>query len=108
MPPRARLALAPLRPLPPPPVRPVRVELRWPLAAPATGPCAVVLDTHLAQRSWLSGDDVTLADFAVAAPLMYSEAVRLPLAQYAHIQAWFARVRQLRAWQETDVELLPG
>ena len=68
----------------------------------------MVLDAHLAQRSWLSGDDVTLADFAVAAPLMYSEAVRLPLAQYQHIQAWFARVRQLRAWQETDVELLPG
>ena len=68
----------------------------------------MVLDAHLAQRDWLSGDALTLADFAVAAPLMYSEAVRLPLARYAHIQAWFARVRQLRAWQETHVELSGG
>ena len=70
--------------------------------------CAVVLDAHLAQRDWLCGDALSLAEFAVAAPLMYSDAVRLPLAQYQHIEAWFARVRQLRASQETDVELLPG
>ncbi|MDN2707824.1 glutathione S-transferase family protein [Janthinobacterium sp. SUN118] len=70
--------------------------------------CAAVLDAHLARRSWLSGEDVTLADFAVAAPLMYSEAVRLPLGQYAQIQAWFGRVRQLRAWQATQVDLSVG
>ena len=68
----------------------------------------MVLDAHLAQRDWLCGAALSLAEFAVAAPLMYSEAVRLPLAQYQHIQAWFVRVRQLRAWQETDVELVPG
>ena len=70
--------------------------------------CAVVLDAHLAQRDWLCGNALSLADFAVAAPLMYSEAVRLPLAQYAHLQAWFARVQQLRAWQETQVDLIVG
>lgn len=70
--------------------------------------CAVVLDAHLAQRSWISGEALTLADFAVAAPLMYSEAVRLPLAQYAHIEAWYGRVQQLRAWQETQVALISG
>ncbi|MBE3027811.1 glutathione S-transferase family protein [Janthinobacterium sp. BJB1] len=68
--------------------------------------CAVVLDAYLAGRSWLSGEALTLADFAVAAPLMYSERVQLPLGQYANIQAWFARVRQLRAWQETEVTLI--
>lgn len=70
--------------------------------------CAVVLDAHLAQRDWLCGNALSLADFAVAAPLMYSEAVRLPLAQYAHLQAWFARVQQLRTWQETQVDLIVG
>ena len=59
MPPRARLALAPLRPLPPPPVRPVRVELRWPLAAPATGPCAVVLDTNIVLDLLVFADPAT-------------------------------------------------
>nr|WP_314628466.1 glutathione S-transferase family protein [uncultured Janthinobacterium sp.] len=70
--------------------------------------CAVVLDAHLAQRDWLCGNALSLADFAVAAPLMYSEAVRLPLAQYAHLQAWFARVQLLRTWQETQVDLIVG
>ena len=68
--------------------------------------CAMVLDAHLAQRDWLCGDALTLADFAVAAPLMYSERVQLPLGQYANIQAWFGRVQQLRAWQETEVTLI--
>jgi len=49
---------------------------------------------------------VTLADYGVAAPLMYSEAVQLPLAQYANLQAWYQRVQQLPAWQQTQVELI--
>ena len=64
--------------------------------------CAFVLDNHLAGRSWVCGDSLSLADFALAAPMMYSEKVALPLAQYEHLQAWFARVQQLRAWQETN------
>lgn len=67
--------------------------------------CALVLDAHLAGREWLSGNSVSLADFGVAAPLMYSEAVHLPLAQYANLQAWYQRVQQLPAWQQTQVEL---
>ena len=53
-------------------------------------------------RSWVCGDSLTLADFALAAPMMYSDKVALPLAQYDHLQAWFARVQQLPAWQETN------
>lgn len=64
--------------------------------------CAFVLDNHLAGRSWVCGDSLSLADFALAAPLMYSDKVALPLAQYEHLQAWFARVQQLPAWQETN------
>jgi len=64
--------------------------------------CALVLDHHLAGRTWVCGERVSLADFALAAPMMYSEKVALPLAQYAHLQAWFARVQQLPAWQETN------
>lgn len=66
---------------------------------------AGVLDAHLAGRAWLVGDALTLADFAIAAPLMYRDRALLPLAQYAHIAAWHARVRQLPAWSETEVEL---
>jgi glutathione S-transferase len=62
---------------------------------------AQVLDEHLRGRDWICGPGVTIADFAVATPLMYMEQARLPLQQYAHIQAWFDRVQQLDAWKRT-------
>ncbi|MBJ7309935.1 glutathione S-transferase family protein [Rugamonas sp. CCM 8940] len=62
---------------------------------------AIVLDGHLSQRQWILGDTLSLADFAVAAPLMYLEQAKLPLAEYANILAWFGRVQQLDAWKKT-------
>jgi len=64
-----------------------------------------VLDAHLAGRTWLVGDDLTLADFTIAAPLMYRDKAQLPLAPYANIAAWEARMRQLPAWRETEIRL---
>lgn len=63
---------------------------------------AAVLDGHLAGRAWLAGTALTLADFAVAAPLMYSERAGVPVAGYPHVAAWFARVQQLPAWRQTN------
>jgi glutathione S-transferase len=62
---------------------------------------ARVLDLHLTGRQWLVGGAVTLADYAVAAPLMYMERARLPLADYANLIAWFGRVQELPAWKHT-------
>src|SRR5262245_27241027 len=60
-----------------------------------------VLDAHLAKQPWLVGDDVTLADFSVAAPLFYAQEAELPLASYAHVRDWFARASALPAWRDT-------
>jgi glutathione S-transferase len=60
-----------------------------------------VLDAHLAVRPFLIGNDVTLADFSVAAPLFYAEPAGLPVMPYANVQAWFARVSALPCWEET-------
>lgn len=68
--------------------------------------CAVVLDGHLKDRSWLVGDQVTLADYTVAAPLMYIVRASLPVAQYPNLLAWFSRVQQLPAWQQTVAPLI--
>ncbi|WP_395404698.1 glutathione S-transferase family protein [Pseudoduganella sp. UC29_106] len=65
---------------------------------------ATVLDNHLAGREWVSGNALTLADYALAAPLMYLEKGRLPLTQYANIMAWFQRVQALPAWKQTEAE----
>ncbi len=63
-----------------------------------------VLDAHLAQRAWISGDALTLADFAIAAPLADSARARLPVENLAQVQRWFAAVRALDAWQATEPE----
>ena len=62
---------------------------------------AAVLDSHMASGTWLVGDKVTLADYAVAAPLMYRERARLPLGDYPNLMAWFARVQDLPAWRNS-------
>jgi glutathione S-transferase len=62
---------------------------------------AAVLDTHLAKQSYLVGNDVTLADFSVAAPLFYAERAGIPLATYGHARDWFGRVSALPCWKET-------
>ncbi len=63
---------------------------------------AAVLDAHLANRTWLAGDGVTLADVAVATPLMMTTLGRLPVRSYANVQAWFARFQELPAWRATE------
>jgi glutathione S-transferase len=65
---------------------------------------ATVLDTHLSKNSYLVGSGVTLADFAVAAPLFYAKEAELPLAPYSRLQEWFGRVSALPAWRDTAPE----
>jgi glutathione S-transferase len=62
---------------------------------------ATALDKHVADRQWLVGDSVTLADYAVASGLMYKERARLPIDGYPNLLAWFDRVQQLPAWRNT-------
>jgi glutathione S-transferase len=62
---------------------------------------AAVLDAHLVGRRWLVGDSVTLADFAVGAPLVHAADAALPLAGYAEIRRWYAGLAGLEAWRKT-------
>jgi glutathione S-transferase len=60
-----------------------------------------VLEQHLAGRDWIVGDQLTLADFAIAPALTYIEQARLPVTQYPKLMAWLDRVSQLDAWKQT-------
>ena len=62
---------------------------------------AKVLDAHLTKQPYLVGKNLSLADFSVAAPLFYADRADLPVAPYAHIKDWFARVSALPAWRKT-------
>lgn len=61
-----------------------------------------VLEQHLAGRDWVVGEKLSLADFAVAAPLMYIEQAKLPVTQYPKMMAWLGRIQQLDAWKQTE------
>ena len=60
-----------------------------------------LLDAWLGKHKYLVGDKLTLADFAVAAPLFYAKQGEFPLGPYSHVQEWFGRVAALPAWKET-------
>ena len=62
---------------------------------------AKILDAHLADRQWLVGNAVTLADFSVAAGLCYATQAQLPLEEYANIRSWYERIKALPAWEKS-------
>jgi glutathione S-transferase len=62
---------------------------------------ATLLDAHLGKQGYLVGNAVTLADFSAVAPLFYTKEAELPVAPYAHLRDWFARVSALPAWRDT-------
>ena len=62
---------------------------------------AKLLDAQLAKGPYLVGKELTLADFAVAAPLFYIQQCGLPVEPYAKLRDWFGRVSALPAWRDT-------
>jgi glutathione S-transferase len=71
-----------------------------------TAPLMAVLDGHLAGRTWLCGDAVTLADLSLATPLVLAERAQVALPE--NVSAWFSRVQALPAYQQTLPPLPPG
>lgn len=66
---------------------------------------AKMLDVHLARQTYLVGNALTIADFAVAAPLFHAKQAELPLGPYGHLHGWFERVSALPCWSETAPEM---
>lgn len=64
--------------------------------------CGRVLDLQLTGRPYLTGETMTLADIAMATPMMYMHMARLPLERFTNLMAWFRRMEQLEAWQATQ------
>ena len=50
-------------------------------------------------RDYLVDGNLTLADFAVAAPLEHAEAARFPLDAFGNIRRWYAGLAKLDAWR---------
>jgi len=69
---------------------------------------ASVLDAHLAGKTWVAQDRLTIADYSVAASFALAVPARLPIAGYANVRAWLARIQELDAWKATAPKLPPG
>jgi glutathione S-transferase len=69
---------------------------------------AAVLDDHLKDRPYLVGGALTLADFSVAAMLVYARPARLPLDKYENIRAWYGRLERLDSWKTALPPRMPG
>jgi glutathione S-transferase len=67
-------------------------------------PLAKLLNDQLAERRFLLGEDVTLADFVVAGAATYMERARIPINDYPHVTAWWDRLNGIEAWSGT----MPG
>lgn len=63
---------------------------------------ATTLDRTLSRSTWVCGERRTLVDLAIAAPLMYVEGAKLPIAGLANVARWFEQVRALDAWKQTE------
>ena len=60
-----------------------------------------VLDDHLNNRKWLVGDNVTLADYAVASFLDHAEVAHMPIGKFKQIQRWYADIETLDGWKKS-------
>ncbi len=63
-------------------------------------PFAEVLDRELEGRTFLLGDHLTVADFAVSATLPHAEAIRLPLDGLGNIARWKSQLEEIPAWRK--------
>ena len=70
--------------------------------APTFHALAKILDDRLNGRQWLSADQATLSDIAIAAPMHLHTFQKLPLENYPNLSAWMTRVEALPCWEATN------
>ena len=69
---------------------------------------AGILDARLSGQPWLSGNEPTIADIAVASPMHLHSYQKLPLSEHGNVVAWYQRLEELPCWSNTDVAPLLG
>lgn len=57
-----------------------------------------VLDAHLAQRDWLVGDAISIADVAVYPYIALAPEGQVNLLPYTHVVKWLSRIQALPAY----------
>ena len=73
--------------------------------ADALSPLMAALGTALSASRFLVGDEITIADFAVAGMVTYFPVARFPFEKYPAFEAWYRRIEMLEAWRATQEPL---
>ena len=66
-----------------------------------------VLNGTLRGRRWVTGDTLTVADFALGAGLVHAQPARIPVADYPEVVRWYAALAELPGWRRA-LPVLPG
>ena len=61
---------------------------------------AAVLNNSLQGQTWLTGEQLTIADFSVGGLVPSAERLRLPIRDFPEIVRWYQGLAALPAWQE--------
>lgn len=70
--------------------------------APRWKALAKILDTQLAKTKYLTGDDVTIADIAVASPFHLPKESGFPTEDFPNLVRWMDNIQSLPCWQKTQ------
>lgn len=66
------------------------------------GRALAVLDAALADRAFVAGDAITLADLALACTFSFAEEAGLLDPRFRAVERWLSSIRSREAWQRTE------
>jgi glutathione S-transferase len=61
---------------------------------------AAVLDDHLKGHKWLTGNQLTIADFSIGAWIPTAERMELPVGKFTEFLRWYKGLAALPAWRD--------
>jgi glutathione S-transferase len=65
-----------------------------------------ILDLHLATHPYVIGKRITIADFSLCGYLYYGDELPFDLGQFAHVQNWLDRLKDIKGWKH-PYDLMP-
>ena len=65
-----------------------------------------IVDGHLSQQPYMIGKRPTIADFSLCGYLYYGEELTIDLDQFAHVQNWLDRLKDIKGWKH-PYDLMP-
>ena len=66
-----------------------------------------ILNTHLVDRDFVVGDNVSIADLSIAGYIFFTEEFDFDMSPFPNVISWRNRIRNLKNWQH-PYDLMPG